>query len=261
MEELNKLEIASLYNSENLHTGKFKIFLLELLKALCYDAEALSSDFWLFHEKSNEFEAIASYDAVLGQPGKKINLERPYFSQFIEIIKKNSILHIHHESEDRGLEVFKTEMLPLHGKVSWIGIHVLHDNKLFGLLAFRRKGLTEINQFEELLVITAASLISQSYDALLRMKEKQVRDREFDRLVAEKIDEEKEILIRKLTDHAFYTSHHIRHPLTTILALVDIIKISWEDRESYETYIRQLKIESMKLDDAIRVMTAKIELD
>ena len=72
---------------------------------------------------------------------------------------------------------------------------------------------------------------------------------------------ERKKLAKKLADHAFYTSHSIRHPLSTILALIDLIKINWENRDTYEQLIQQLKIETMNLDDAIRVMTAKIELD
>lgn len=75
------------------------------------------------------------------------------------------------------------------------------------------------------------------------------------------VDAEVEMLRKRLSDHAFYTSHTIRHPLATMLAIIDLIQVSWEERSKYEKLIEQLKIEAMNLDDAIRVMTAKIELD
>ena len=102
-------------------------------------------------------------------------------------------------------------------------------------------------------------MVSQCYDALMRIKEGFLHKNEVSNLKEE--EKEKEKLAKKLSDHAFYTSHSVRHPLTTILALVDLIKLNWENRESYEELLQQLKIETMKLDDTIRVMTAKIELD
>ncbi len=72
---------------------------------------------------------------------------------------------------------------------------------------------------------------------------------------------EQQRLEQKLADHAFYTSHYVRGPLANILGLMDLIKLSWEDRENYEDLIYRLKIQIMNLDEAIRVMSAKVELD
>ena len=74
-------------------------------------------------------------------------------------------------------------------------------------------------------------------------------------------EKERERLEKRLSDHAFYTSHNIRSPLANILGLLDLIKVSWEDREHYEDLLYRLKIQTMNLDEAVRVMTAKIELD
>lgn len=76
-----------------------------------------------------------------------------------------------------------------------------------------------------------------------------------------KMEREKEELITRLSDHAFYTSHNIRKPISAILGLIDLIKFSWEDRENYEELLFNLKVQTMNLDEAIRVMNAKIELD
>lgn len=76
-----------------------------------------------------------------------------------------------------------------------------------------------------------------------------------------KMQKEKEDLITKLSDHAFYTSHNIRKPLSAILGLIDLIQFSWDDRENYEELLFNLKVQTMNLDEAIKVMNAKIELD
>ena len=77
----------------------------------------------------------------------------------------------------------------------------------------------------------------------------------------EQSDSKQEQLEQRLADHAFYTSHYVRGPIANILGLIDLIKLSWEDRENYEDLIYRLKIQIMNLDEAVRVMSAKVELD
>lgn len=73
--------------------------------------------------------------------------------------------------------------------------------------------------------------------------------------------EEKEAVIAKLEDYAFYASHNIRRPISSILGIVDLLKMSWDDRKNYEELMANLQIATMDLDEVIRVMNAKLDLD
>jgi PAS domain S-box-containing protein len=73
--------------------------------------------------------------------------------------------------------------------------------------------------------------------------------------------EDKERVLHKLEDYAFYASHNVRRPISSILGILDLIKISWDDRDSYEELMANLQIATMDLDEVIRVMNAKLELD
>lgn len=73
--------------------------------------------------------------------------------------------------------------------------------------------------------------------------------------------EEKEAVIAKLEDYAFYASHNIRRPISSILGILDLIKMTWDDRENYEELMANLQIATMDLDEVIRVMNAKLDLD
>jgi PAS domain S-box-containing protein len=77
----------------------------------------------------------------------------------------------------------------------------------------------------------------------------------------EKAKKEKEAVINKLQDYAFYASHNMRRPLSSIMSLMDLIKMSWDDKEGYEELMSNLQIATMDLDEVIRVMNAKLELD
>lgn len=152
------------------------------------------------------------------------------------------------------------------------------------LASFRRVKLMQLvhpsqkNQLESLLGKKnvgnwkQVELIQQRKDGLafiakLSSSRVTYRDREARVVVVTDSKKEKRIqrqrdeLERKLNDHAFYASHNLRSPIANILGLLDLIKISWDDRENYEELLYRLKIQTMNLDEAVRVMSAKIEFD
>ncbi len=49
--------------------------------------------------------------------------------------------------------------------------------------------------------------------------------------------------------------------ISSIMGIMDLMKMSWEDRDSYEELMTNLQIATMDLDEVIRVMNAKLELD
>ncbi|MEO1255934.1 MAG: hypothetical protein AAFY41_13780, partial [Bacteroidota bacterium] len=163
------------------------------------------------------------------------------------------------EEEGQEVDDFSVDYLLKRKILSFASIQVWNENKLFGVVTAEWKTSKDFSERDKLILMTTASMVSQCYDALLKLKEDFLHRNEITSLKLE--EKEKEKLAKKLSDHAFFTSHTVRHPLATILALIDLIKLNWENRESYEELLQQLKLETMKLDDAIRVMTAKIELD
>lgn len=251
--------ILKLSMSEALQGGKFKDFVTDLMPSVCKAANAFRTSFWLYRSEKDEFESIQSYDAEnnLSTVGQAI--ERSNFADFIEQLKENRFIHVDSDNDTAEFGEFALDYLVKNRLRSWASIQVWNDNRLFGVLAIEWQGKKDFVDQDQLVMIAASSMISQCYDALLRLKEDFLHRSEVSSLKVE--EKEKEKLARKLSDHAFYTSHSIRHPLSTILALIDLIKLNWESREAYEELLQQLKIETMNLDDAIRVMTAKIELD
>ena len=141
---------------------------------------------------------------------------------------------------------------------SWLSIQVWCREAFLGVLSIAWKSSQEVSNEDKALLVAVANLVSQCYDIQLRLQDKPKMGNEERDLQA---PPKAEKLQQKLTDYAFFTSHNIRHPLTTILALIDLIKINWDHKEQYEESLQQLKIEIMNLDEIIRVMTAKIELD
>lgn len=253
--------LLSLTKSKYLHEGNFKKFLGELLQTLCKESWSSRAGFWIFNSSNDEFENIVSYNNSTNKISGGVIIDRFDFPQFFDYVQENMIVLVNGASKDPKRDEFMLDYLAEHKLKSWVGLQVWNDGRLFGMVSLEWKENKIISEKEELLLVTAASLISQSYDSLLRLKEEVIRKKELENVEGNQLDDEKEELIRKLSDHAFYTSHTIRHPLSTILALSDLIKLNWENRENYEELLQQLKIETMNLDEAIRVMTAKIELD
>ncbi len=75
------------------------------------------------------------------------------------------------------------------------------------------------------------------------------------------LSDRNEELYNRLADHAFFTSHNIRGPLANILGLIDLIPHTWDDKKNYEEIIYRLKIQAVVLEETIRVMAAKVEVD
>lgn len=248
-----------LCKSESLQGGKFKDFTAELIPMVCDILNAYSASFWLYRKENNEFESIQSFDIDTKKASSGQAIDTSSFSQFSELLKNQQFIHVDSSSDKKEHEEFVIDHLLKNRLRSWAGIQVWNDNRLFGIIAVEWKSKKDFASNDQLTMITAASMISQCYDALLRLKEDFLHRNEVSSLKIE--EKEKEKLAKRLSDHAYYTSHSIRHPLSTILALIDLIKLNWESREAYEELLQQLKIETMNLDDAIRVMTAKIELD
>ncbi|WP_425393008.1 hypothetical protein [Ekhidna sp.] len=251
--------ILQLTKSESLQSGKFKDFVSELIPAICACISAYQASFWLYRSENASFEAIQTYDVDSKKASKGKALEASSFTEFMEVIKTNLFVHLQSTDDSKANEDFVVDYLLKNRLTSWASVQVWNDNRLFGLVVVEWKSKKDFVDTDKLILTTASSMISQCYDALLRLKEDFLHRNEVSSLKVE--EKEKEKLAKKLSDHAFYTSHSIRHPLSTILALIDLIKLNWESREAYEELLQQLKIETMNLDDAIRVMTAKIELD
>ncbi|WP_436517910.1 hypothetical protein [Ekhidna sp. To15] len=251
--------ILELTRSEALQGGKFKDFVIELIPVVCKSTSASRASFWLYRSEKDEFESIQSFDTESNRPSVGQALDKASFPAFMEQLKEQEFIYIESNDSTENYEEFAIDYLLKNRLRSWACIQVWNDNRLFGVISVEWQANKDFADQDKLILITGASMISQCYDALLRLKEDFLHRNELSSLKGE--EREKEKLARKLSDHAFYTSHSIRHPLSTILALIDLIKLNWESRETYEELLQQLKIETMNLDDAIRVMTAKIELD
>lgn len=251
--------IVKLTRSEALQGGKFKDFVTELIPVVCKSTNAFRASFWLYRSEKDEFESIQQFDTESNRPTTGGALDKANFPKFVDQLKEQQFIYVESNADSEAFEEFAVDHLLKNRLRSWASIQVWNDNRLFGILSIEWQAKKEFADQDKLILLTGASMISQCYDALLRLKEDFLHRNELSSLKGE--EKEKEKLARKLSDHAFYTSHSIRHPLSTILALIDLIKLNWESRETYEELLQQLKIETMNLDDAIRVMTAKIELD
>ncbi len=248
--------VINLSKSEALQGGKFKDFLLELTPVICEALSASRTSFWLYRSEKKEFECIQSFD--VDEVTKAENWMNK-FPKLVETLTKELFFLIESSEEGKIFEEFTVDHLLKNKIRSFATVQVWNENKLFGVIASEWRANKDFDGKDKLIMFTAASMVSQCYDALLKLKEDFLHRNEITSLKLE--EKEKDKLAKKLSDHAFYTSHTIRHPLATILALIDLIKLNWESRDAYEELLQQLKVETMNLDDAIRVMTAKIELD
>lgn len=262
MGESSKSRVEKLFKlstSDALQGGKFKDFIAELLPELCFSLNASKASFWLYRSEEDEFESIQEFDTKSNELISGRVIDQGHYKTLLSKVKKENFLLIEAGDESLEHEEFVLDFLLKNRFKNWASLQVWNSGRLFGIISLSWQANKDFTEADQLILLAGSGMVSQCYDALLRLKEDFLHQNELRTLKLE--GKEKEKLAKKLSDHAFYTSHTIRHPLSTILALIDLIKLNWESREMYEELLQQLKIETMNLDDAIRVMTTKIELD
>ncbi|GAB4232772.1 MAG: hypothetical protein Tsb0034_05670 [Ekhidna sp.] len=249
-------DLMRLARSQHLQEGQFKTFLDELQPQICELLGAASACFWL-HEPKKGFvgkHPFFKHPEETTAPSISIDKHKELYQK---ILKQ----HLFCVSSGGKAHLSKDtlEFLADFGSKTWIGIQIWNQGKLFGLLSFHWDEEKSLSELEKTVILFSGTMVSQCYGTLLNSRSQEVEAG--DETLLEEQTKEKARLVKKLEDHAFFTSHNIRHPLSTIMALTDLIKLSWDDREAYEELLQQLKMETMNLDEAVRVMTAKIELD
>lgn len=250
-----------LTESESLLKGRFEDFVREVLVVLARELRVNRTSFWLYKPNKEAFENVNLYDLTLDEFSKENAIWKKEFPKYYDhLISSHSITADKVQNDVRLVELMEDYLIP-NNITSSMGQQVWYNGILFGFILVEQSGKIRKWENSELIHLhIALSYIIQSYNSkqwLARYHPEKMSDGD----LSEFIDKEKEEMRRKLTDHAFYASHNIRHPITTILALIDLVKANWDDRENYENLLKQLKIETMNLDETIRVMSAKIELD
>lgn len=250
-----------LSESESLSKGKFEDFVREVLVVLAFELKVNRTSFWLHKSSKEAFENMCIYDVNEDAFSKENTIWKKEYPKYYQHWITNHAIKVDKVEEDERLENMMDDYFIPNNINSTMGRQVWYNGMLLGFILVEQTGkVRKWANPEEIHLHIALSYLIQSYNSkqwLSRYHPEKQKDGDLSELV----DQEKEEMRRKLTDHAFYASHNIRHPITTILALVDLVKNSWEDRENYEHLLTQLKIETMNLDETIRVMSAKIELD
>ena len=222
-----------------------------------------SAKFWLKRASNGVLEAIQHFEPETNTVLGDHTISLADFHDFNVLLNNSYLTELELGLNSNQSEPSMAYLIQNHLK-SWVSVQVWSEKRLFGVISIEWKSKRAITEQDKTVLFGLAAMVGQCHDGFLRLKaELNHENSNYPVQQAPDVfeDSEAEKLQKKLSDHAFFTSHNIRHPLSTILALVDLIKINWDSRESYEAHLQQLKIEAMNLDEIIRVMTAKIELD
>ena len=252
---------SELSTSDFLLKGKFEEFLKDLLVVLVSELEVSRASFWQYKATKELFENIYLFDLVEDQLTKENPIRKQDLPKLYQTMVNTHTIKVDSVEEEERLDELREEYYAPNNILSLMGRQVWYNGVLFGYLFVEQRDKYRVwANSEDIHMHIALSYIIQCYNSkqwLVRYHPEKMEDGD----LSEFVDKEKEEMRRKLTDHAFYASHNIRHPITTIMALVDLVKSNWDDRDNYEKLLTQLKIETMNLDESIRVMSAKIELD
>ncbi|MEM7299315.1 MAG: hypothetical protein AAF391_13740, partial [Bacteroidota bacterium] len=207
--------LIKLARSASLHGGKFKDFILELLPFLGDTMKAKKVSFWIFRSSDDVFESIQTYNPDSKEASTGVAIDKSKYPAFSKELAEEFVLEVKLGDDNPDHEEFIINYMIKEHRKTWISVQVWNDNRLFGILSMEWNTKRDFTDQERLTLVTASSMISQCYDALMRLKEEILHKSELRDLKDE--EKERKKLAKKLADHAFYTSHHIRHPCGYLL--------------------------------------------
>ncbi len=227
----------------------FDRFLEQALKCLSEELTVNYSSFWFHDAEKDNFSCIKCYDweEKLVQSTPQPIRTKDYFD-ILPLIQSSEILH-QSNSEDKSWNVPQLGKLLNEGVNSWVCFPLKGGNSLLGflLIADKNKRIYDID--DQNILCCVGSLIRESIRTHFKFEAEQ-----------EKVFGIPEVESSKIDDFIFYTAHNLRHPITNLLALIDLSK-QLKDEDQVEEILSLLKMEVLKLDDVVRVMIAKIEQD
>lgn len=63
----------------------------------------------------------------------------------------------------------------------------------------------------------------------------------------------------QLSDFIFFTAHNLRHPVTNLMSLLEMLNAAGSNEDALEEVQDLLRLEVLKLDDVIRIMMGKLD--
>jgi len=250
-------ETTSLYDllhSRNLSTD-FEGFIEEVLRDLVEEMEVSIASFWLIDEVEEKFYCVRSFDKTLDSFSRGQIISRNQQEQLYSSICDHDIISVSDVHSDPVFDAGIGKLMS-RSTLSWMNMLDYLGGRIFGFIRVDSSQIHHWNDRSNSSLLTALSLINQSYYAnhYEQVDEDGKRKTTKELAYLEQIKE-------KISEYAFFTAHNIRHPLTNIISLMDMLKELDDDKTRREELLGLLKIEVLKLDEVVRVMIVKLELE
>lgn len=241
-------EIIRLSKSDALHSD-FDTFLERALESLTEELDVNYASFW-FHDKEDEnYSCIRCFDRDQQHfKAQTLKIKGENYYELFPIMQSSEIIH----KTDASTNSWNVPQLgPMIDKDvnSWITFPLRIANEQFGFLMVASKNRRVYDVEDQNILCCIGLMIKESYHENFETSPFGKKTTGSPSEVNEKID-----------DFIFYTAHNLRHPITNLLSLVELIK-DLKDEDGMEEVLSLIKVEALKLDDVIRIMIAKIEQD
>ncbi len=252
LKEINPL--YHLLHSTNL-ASDFEKFVEEVLQKVIVELNISIASFWLIDEEEEKYFCIRSYDRASeifsrGQIISKSQLEKTYLAICETDLISVSDVHIDN-GHDKAMDKIMSR-----NTLSWMSLLDHVDGKLFGFIRVDSDVHKEWKNESVQLLLSAISLINQSfyatnYIAKIGMSgRKHVNVQKSITLLEEKIDE-----------YAFFTVHSIRQPLANMISLMEMMNENDDHKKRRQELAKLIRIEVLKLDEIVRVLISKLEVE
>jgi len=226
-----------------------------VLRNLTEELDVSIASFWLVDETEKKFYCVRSFDKTLDSFSRGQIISKNYQETLYLSICDHDVISVSDVHADAAFDTAMGKLMS-RGTLSWMNMVDYLGGEIFGFIRVDSSQIQNWDDRSHASLLTALSLINQSYYAN--------HYEQVDEDAKEKITKELAYLEQvkeKISEYAFFTAHNIRHPLTNIISLMEMLKELDDDKTRREELLGLLKIEVLKLDEVVRVMIVKLELE
>lgn len=246
-------EILRLVSAREMHAD-FDSFLDQLLSSLSSSMGVAYAGFWLADPLASNFSCVKK---VTNQPHATStgNVLGQNFKDLYTVLSNSTLL----VQNDINHQVWNVPFLSKHlssGLLSWMCLPLHVMGKLIGFLAVGHTRKYEWDAEDKQVLFMSGALLKQSYFENYYVERSMIPH-----LSPQNEDEHFRRISDQVSDYVFYSAHNLRHPITNILSLIELVKEQQSEIENREELLDLLKIEAMKLDEVVRIMVAKLDLN
>lgn len=233
---------------------------------------------WHYHAEENCIECVAQYNNGSVELQKGLKLYQTDYAPYFEAILEEKVIVADDARMHPATSIFTASYLKPLDIYSMLDVPYIENGRFQGVICCEQQGEMKVwDQEDQVFVKSVADLICMAINSAQRKEAEQEIIEQREQIIKQNeqlthyaneikgINESLEIRVQertaalneqnvRLTEYAFVNAHLLRGPLSRILGLVELIRMT-KDMDELMTYIELLDQSTKELDKVVHKIT------